>query len=246
MDGTLESTTPSKPKRTSQKKSSKSKVVSTDDVESTEVVQSKPKRKSLKVSTDSVENTPSKPKKTSQRKSSKSSKTTDVDISAEGTTVPEKADEKTSLLLKDSMDGIQTTEVIQPASVVTVEEIMKWNRADVIKYLENKKELDLDKYDIEIIRKNGKFTGRIFLNLSYNELKSIGLAIGPAKEIADLIRKLMNKDQAVQKRIYEEPESTDVFNKKVKLLQRASKSDSNEDEDKMSEDEVLYICHSDK
>ena len=37
--------------------------------------------------------------------------------------------------------------------------------------------------------------GQVFLDLTYCELKSIGLALGPAKEIAILVNKLKDEEQ---------------------------------------------------
>jgi hypothetical protein len=76
----------------------------------------------------------------------------------------------------------------------TIEEIEKLNRTDLVNYLKNKKDLDLDKQDINII-KNAKFTGQVFLDLTQYDLEKIGLALGPAKAIAALVKTLKGEEE---------------------------------------------------
>lgn len=79
------------------------------------------------------------------------------------------------------------------SDIETVEEIEKLNRNDLINYLKNKKDLDLDKHDINTI-KSAKFTGQVLLDLTQYDLERIGLALGPAKAIAGLIKTLKDEE----------------------------------------------------
>ncbi|GES97880.1 hypothetical protein GLOIN_2v1790625 [Rhizophagus clarus] len=185
-----------------------STVVSTDG----ELDPPKPK-KSKKKSSKEGATTKEKSKKAS---SSKHAETMDVDKRTEtvspvkptkvkktikGEATASNAKEKVKEVSSSSALNMETSDI---EIVETVEEIEKLNRNDLINYLKNKKELDLDKQDINII-KSAKFTGQVFLNLTQHDLESIGLALGPAKAIAGLVKTLNGEEeQVIRKRKYEE------------------------------------------
>src|SRR6185369_6445479 len=71
----------------------------------------------------------------------------------------------------------------------------KWKRAEVINFLESKKdELDLDDEDIDIIKRN-RVAGRAFLEVDVNKLMQDGLKRGPAEAIAGLVRDIEGEEQ---------------------------------------------------
>ena len=90
-----------------------------------------------------------------------------------------------------TIDSMEDVEIPKPS----VEVIKKWKRNDVTKFLNTRKEsLDLDDEDIEKIT-NQKVSGQAFLDLTLDELRSIGLPLGPAKAIARLIETLKGEEQ---------------------------------------------------
>jgi len=96
-----------------------------------------------------------------------------------------------------SMEGVESTEIAPStkdrevtSTTPSVEEIKKWKRADVIKFLQEKKEeLDIDDKHIEVI-KDQEVAGQAFLLLTEENLMHDGLPRGPAKSIAYLIETL--------------------------------------------------------
>ncbi|CAJ0644343.1 4612_t:CDS:2 [Entrophospora sp. SA101] len=77
----------------------------------------------------------------------------------------------------------------------SVEEVNKWKRNDVTKFLQDKKEeLDLDDEDIDIIKRN-RVAGRAFLEVDVNKLMQDGLKRGPAEAIAGLVRDIKGEGQ---------------------------------------------------
>ena len=81
----------------------------------------------------------------------------------------------------------------------SVEEVNKWKRNDVTKFLQDKKEeLDLDNEDIDIFQKK-KVAGRDFLSLTLETLTQkdglFVLSYGPAERISSLINKIKGKGQ---------------------------------------------------
>ena len=80
-------------------------------------------------------------------------------------------------------------------SVPSVEEVSKWKRAQVLTYLQSKKdELDLDNKHIKIIE-DQKVAGRAFLNLTPEKLERLGMTGGPAETIVDLIRDIKGEPE---------------------------------------------------
>ena len=76
------------------------------------------------------------------------------------------------------------------ARLPTVEEINGWNRDRVKGFLQEKKDrLDLDDTEIDKIY-NNKVDGNTFLELTRDDLLSIGIALKPAKEIGKLISQI--------------------------------------------------------
>ncbi|CAG8673149.1 9406_t:CDS:1, partial [Paraglomus brasilianum] len=80
-------------------------------------------------------------------------------------------------------------------SVPSVEEVSKWKRAQVLTYLQSKKdELDLDDEDLDVIRTN-KVAGSDFLRLNADKLMRVGLTMGPAERIADLVNTIKGEQE---------------------------------------------------
>ncbi|KAF0510058.1 nyn domain-containing protein [Gigaspora margarita] len=72
----------------------------------------------------------------------------------------------------------------------SVEEIKKWKKEQVIKFLESKKdELELEEVDINIINRN-RISGSAFLLLTDEKLRNIGLSLGPAITVAHLVKEI--------------------------------------------------------
>ena len=77
----------------------------------------------------------------------------------------------------------------------SVEEVNKWKRNDVTKFLQDKKgELDLDNDDIDIFQKK-KVAGRDFLELNVDKLEKWGMESGPAERITSLVNNIKGKGQ---------------------------------------------------
>nr|CAG8539689.1 10938_t:CDS:2 [Entrophospora candida] len=81
----------------------------------------------------------------------------------------------------------------------SVEEVNKWKRNNVTKFLQDKKEeLDLDDEDINII-KNNKVAGSDFLSLTLEMLTQkdglFALSYGPAKRISDLVKDIKGGEE---------------------------------------------------
>ena len=73
-------------------------------------------------------------------------------------------------------------------SIPSVEEVSKWKRAQVLTYLQSKKdELDLDDKHIKVIE-DQEVAGCAFLELTAEKLMEDGLKRGPAESIAKLIK----------------------------------------------------------
>ncbi|CAB4474313.1 hypothetical protein RhiirA1_468673 [Rhizophagus irregularis] len=183
-----------------------STVVSTDSVETDENISSKSKKSSKKKSST----------KEKSKHSSSSKQTDPIDVGKSTETVSSKKSKKSKKKstkspsnVKENPEEPSLTEVptVDYTSYIeTVEEIEKLNRNDLINYLKNKKELDLDKQDINTI-KSAKFTGQVLLDLTQYDLEKIGLALGPAKAIVGLIKTLKGEEEQVtRKRKYEEPQ----------------------------------------
>lgn len=71
-----------------------------------------------------------------------------------------------------------------------IEEIKGWSRNGVELFLRGKKnELNLQGSDIDKMY-NNEINGKIFLTLTRNDLQSIGLPLGPAKSVENLIKEI--------------------------------------------------------
>ncbi|CAG8554252.1 5979_t:CDS:1, partial [Paraglomus brasilianum] len=80
-------------------------------------------------------------------------------------------------------------------SVPLVEEVSKWKRAQVLTYLQSKKdELDLDDKHIKVIG-DQEIAGRAFLELTTEKLMEDGLKRGPAETIAKLIKEIKSQPE---------------------------------------------------
>ncbi|CAG8615680.1 7484_t:CDS:2 [Racocetra fulgida] len=75
------------------------------------------------------------------------------------------------------------------SSCPSVKEIKEWAPAQIVSFLESRN-LYLTNSDIEMIKKNG-IAGQDFLLLKENDLYRIGLPIGPARRIIQLIKKIL-------------------------------------------------------
>ena len=89
--------------------------------------------------------------------------------------------------------------VMSNTPLPSVEEVNKWKRNDVTKFLQDKKEeLDLDNEDIDIFQKK-KVAGRDFLSLTLETLTQkdglFVLSYGPAKRITSLVNDIKGKGQ---------------------------------------------------
>ena len=80
-------------------------------------------------------------------------------------------------------------------SVPSVEEVSKWKQAQVLTYLQSKKdELDLDDKHIKVIE-DQEIAGCTFLDLSQEEFERCGLTVGPAKTIMRLIKAIKSQPE---------------------------------------------------
>ena len=92
--------------------------------------------------------------------------------------------------MSNNVASASTSTSALSASLPTVEEINGWKRDRVKEFLQEKKEsLDLDDGEIDKIY-NQKVKGNTFLELTRDDLLSIGITLGPAKEIGKLISQI--------------------------------------------------------
>jgi hypothetical protein len=92
--------------------------------------------------------------------------------------------------MSHNIANTSTSTIAPTASLPTVEEINGWNRDWVKGFLQEKKDrLDLDDTEIDKIYDN-KVDGNTFLELTRDDLLSIGIALKPAKEIGKLISQI--------------------------------------------------------
>src|ERR1043165_9748729 len=83
-------------------------------------------------------------------------------------------------------------EVQENETVTLVEEIKKYNTAELIDFLRKEKVLDLDDEDLEIFCKR-KIIGRDFLKMTDDKLERCGFEIGPASRLADFAKECKEK-----------------------------------------------------
>ena len=82
--------------------------------------------------------------------------------------------------------------IIEEISTRTMSNVVKdFDTKGLIDYLE-RKNLKLDKDNIEILRKE-KISGLVFLKLTKEDFRSIGLALGSATVLAEFIEDLSQK-----------------------------------------------------
>ncbi|GBB93009.1 hypothetical protein RclHR1_00210005 [Rhizophagus clarus] len=97
-----------------------------------------------------------------------------------------------------------------------VEEIKSWNPAQVIKFLESKKEeWSLDENHIKIIQ-DEEISGLALLSLTKEDLRSFGLKGGPSILIVELIKNLKSEEQILSVR---EVERISVLEDKLTSVQ---------------------------
>ncbi|CAG8473709.1 5730_t:CDS:2 [Gigaspora rosea] len=89
----------------------------------------------------------------------------------------------------------------QAIKIPSVVKVKKWKQSDVIKYLQSKKnDLDLKDEYINIIGKQD-ISGPEFLKLTKEELKMVGMPIGPAIRIVDHTQKLSSQLKSFSKTV---------------------------------------------
>ncbi|GBC08819.1 hypothetical protein RclHR1_00840020 [Rhizophagus clarus] len=71
-------------------------------------------------------------------------------------------------------------------------EISYYDTKDLISFLQVQDDLQLIKEDFDIIRKE-RITGRSFLKLTEEKLRSYGMKGGPSSDLADFVEKLRKK-----------------------------------------------------
>jgi hypothetical protein len=69
------------------------------------------------------------------------------------------------------------------------EVVRKYKTKELIDFLSKEEDLELDDDDLKIIEKE-KITGRAFLKITEEKLRSIGLGLGPASDLADFAKEL--------------------------------------------------------
>lgn len=82
--------------------------------------------------------------------------------------------------------SISSSPPIPCSSTTCICEIEKWNIIQVIEYLKNNNELNIDNEDLEIIKRN-KIDGKVLIQLTKKELKESGLSTGPVIKISKKI-----------------------------------------------------------
>lgn len=76
--------------------------------------------------------------------------------------------------------------------VSLADKIKKYDTKELINFLRKEGDLKLDENDEEIIRKE-KLTGRAFLKVTEEKLRSTGLGLGPASDLADFAKECKEK-----------------------------------------------------
>ena len=90
---------------------------------------------------------------------------------------------------------IMTNKIMSSPQKLFIEQIKKWNPAQVIKFLETKKgELFLDEKHFKIIE-DEEIAGPAFLLLTKEELRSYGMTGGPSIAIESLVKELKSEEQ---------------------------------------------------
>ncbi|CAG8476802.1 14755_t:CDS:2 [Dentiscutata erythropus] len=130
-----------------------------------------------------------------------------INVGNSGTSLKNKESEEitapfTKELSTVSMESVEDTNIVpslkekEVASTVPgIGQIKEWSPAQVIIFIESKKDvLSLDDDDIDIIRKS-RFNGLAFLVLSEEMLRSIGMLLGPATRIAEFAKEISNENQ---------------------------------------------------
>jgi hypothetical protein len=92
------------------------------------------------------------------------------------------------------------SEINTPASSTTEEKnaptlaevVRKYKTSELIDFLRNEEDLELDDEDCEIIR-NQKVNGRAFLRLTEEKLRSYGMKGGPATVLAEFAKELSKR-----------------------------------------------------
>src|SRR5438874_4836686 len=91
-----------------------------------------------------------------------------------------------------------STTIAENEMVSLADKIKKYDTKELINFLRKEGDLKLDENDEEIIRKE-KLTGRAFLKVTEEKLRSIGLGLGPASDLADFSKECKEKNFPVDK-----------------------------------------------
>ncbi|PKB94842.1 hypothetical protein RhiirA5_437932, partial [Rhizophagus irregularis] len=95
--------------------------------------------------------------------------------------------------MSDNIANTSTSTSTPIASLLTVEEINRWNQDGVKEFLQERRaelDLDLESEDINKIYNQKVLKGSFFLKLTQKDLLSINIPLGTAKEILKLISKI--------------------------------------------------------
>src|SRR6185369_1299960 len=85
-----------------------------------------------------------------------------------------------------------STSVIENQSVTLAGEIKKYETKELIDFLRKKEDLKLSQKVFEVLEKE-EINGPAFLKITKEELRSIGLGLGPAMVLADFAKECKKK-----------------------------------------------------
>ncbi|CAB5333015.1 unnamed protein product [Rhizophagus irregularis] len=101
--------------------------------------------------------------------------------------------------MSDNIANTSTSTSTPIASLLTVEEINRWNQDGVKEFLQERRaelDLDLESEDINKIYNQKVLKGSFFLKLTQKDLLSINIPLGTAKEILKLISKIKREQSS--------------------------------------------------
>src|SRR5438874_1571905 len=90
-----------------------------------------------------------------------------------------------------------STSVAGNETVTLAVDIKKYKMKELIDFLRNEEDLDLDKDDLEIIRKQ-KIMGRDSLKTNKGEFLSYGFLGDPAKRLADFAKEFNKQNETIE------------------------------------------------
>ena len=99
-----------------------------------------------------------------------------------------------------------STSVIENESVTLAGEIKKYETKELIDFLRKKEDLKLSQKVFEVLEKE-EINGPAFLKITKEELRSIGLGLGPAMVLADFAKECKKK----KKRAFSSYRTNDDF-----------------------------------